>query len=178
MDVLFSLAYGSCYWVFVPRITIDTLGGGPEGYAFTVAAFGLGGLLGGFIGTAVPIHNKLWTVAGGFTVAGLGFGFIAVAPNILVVALIAAIIGASMAVENVAILSILHEFGPSDQLGRVYSSWRLGVEASGSVGILVAGYVVDAIGPIWPTFAMAAYVVFAIGGCIIGMRKAEPIALK
>ncbi len=172
MDVLFSLTYGACYWVFVPRLVIDILGGGTQGYAFVASAFAVGGLTGGFAGTAFRVGNKLWLAAGGLIVAGLTFGLIALLPNVSAVAAGAALIGASLSVQSISLQSVLHERCPTEHLGKLYSSWRFGNEIAGSLGVFAAGLIVDNWGVSGPMLAVAVYSQLVVLYCLLSALKA------
>src|SRR6218665_2477233 len=162
-EILFNLAYGACYYVLLPRLTLDTTGGGTAGHASAVTAYGVGGLLAGFFSTRLKMGQHALNYA---TVAWIGigasFGLMYFATSLPMVILLTALAGASMAIQNIALWSAIHVACPPEHSGRVYSIWRLGADMALTVSTLVAGVVADAFGPSVPIGVIGVYVFFAI----------------
>ena len=173
MDAVFSIAYGACYWVLIPRLTIDILGGGLTAYPWVIEAVSGGGLIGGVIGGIVRWRDKTFVVALGFAVAGLAFALMWLAPSVHAVVVLGAIVGLAMAVENVALLSVLHEFCPSNFLGTVFSFWRVSVEAAGVSGMLIGGLAADLLPPGLLALAFGLYVPIVMMVLMCGLHLIE-----
>ncbi len=162
-EFLFNAAYGACYYVFLPRLTMDTTGGGTSGHAAAVTAFGIGGLVAGFFSTKLKMGQNALGFA---TVAWIGiggaFGLMYFATSLWLVVLLTGLAGAAMAIQTIALWSALHAACPAEHSGRVYSIWRLGADAAITVSTLIAGVVADAFGPSIPIGVVGIYVFFAI----------------
>lgn len=164
MDAVFSVAYAGCYWVFLPRLSIDLLGGGPQAYGVMVASVGAGGLVAGSIGALLPFRNKLLVMAAGFATAGGAFAAMGVAGSVASLAALAAAVGAAMSLQNIALLSLMHEVCPSEHLGRVYSVWRLVVETASGAALLCAGVAADTLGADVAIVGVGGLAVVMMGG--------------
>ncbi|WP_137939726.1 MFS transporter [Chitinivorax sp. B] len=162
-EILFNVAYGACYYVFLPRLTMDTTGGGAFGYAAAVTAFGTGGLLAGFLSSHLKMHGQALRYAMvGWLGMGLFFGLMCLTRSLWVIVAFSAVVGAAMAIQTIALWSALHESCPAEHSGRVYSIWRLGADAAITVSTLTAGVVTDAFGPSMPIGVIGIYVLLAI----------------
>ncbi|WP_158501562.1 MFS transporter [Vitiosangium sp. GDMCC 1.1324] len=162
-ECLFNASYGACYYVFLPRLTMDTTGGGTAGHASAVTAFGLGGLVAGFFSTRLKMGKNALNFA---TVAWIGigaaFGLMYFATTLPMIVFLTALAGAAMAIQTIALWSGLHAACPPEHSGRVYSIWRLGADTAITVSTLIAGVVADAFGPTVPIGVVGVYVFFAI----------------
>ncbi|WNG23593.1 MFS transporter [Cystobacter fuscus] len=162
-EIFFNLAYGACYYVLLPRLTLDTTGGGTAGHASAVTAYGIGGLVAGFFSTRLKMGRHALNYA---TVAWIGiggsFGLMYFATTLPVVILLTALAGASMAIQNIALWSAIHVACPPEHSGRVYSIWRLGADMALTLGTLAGGIIADAFGPSLPIGIIGLYVFFAI----------------
>lgn len=162
-ECLFNAAYGACYYVFLPRLTLDTTGGGTSGHASAVTAFGIGGLVAGFFSTRLKMgQNALAYATVAWISIGGAFGLMYFATTLPVIVLLTALAGAAMAIQTIALWSGLHAACPAEHSGRVYSIWRLGADTAITVSTLTAGVVADAFGPSIPIGVVGIYVFFAI----------------
>jgi DHA3 family macrolide efflux protein-like MFS transporter len=156
---LYAPGYAAAYWVGLPRLAGDTLGGGIGAYSFAVGAIAAGGLIGNFCVTVVnPRHHAIATMSG-ILVVGVGFALMAAASTISMVGLVAFFAAFGLPLMDIGVPSLIHERVLPLYVGRVYSLWRQFAEAGIAVGLLVGGPLVDGLGP------RAALVVF--GGCAV-----------
>ena len=162
-EFLFNAAYGACYYVFLPRLTMDTAGGGALGYAAAVTAFGVGGLVAGVLATGlnVPGHSLAFAMVGWLGM-GLSFGLMCLTAKLWIIVALTACAGAAMSIQTIALWSALHDECPSELSGRVYSIWRLGADGALTVSTLAAGVVTDMFGPSRPIGVVGVYVFAAI----------------
>jgi hypothetical protein len=144
---LYAPAYAAAYWVGLPRLAGDALGGGIGAYSLAVGAIAAGGLTGNFCVTVVdPRNHTLATISGILTV-GLGFAAHAAAPGVAMVVVVAFFLAFGLPLMDIGVPSLIHESVAPLHVGRVYSLWREFAEAGIAVGLLVGGPLVDALGP-------------------------------
>lgn len=156
---LYAPAYAAAYWVGLPRLVGDTLGGGVAAYSLAVGAIAAGSLIGNFCVTIVsPQNHSLATISGIFIV-GLGFVVMAAVPGMSMVVLVAFLLAFGLPLMDIGVPSLIHESVSPQQVGRVYSLWRQFAEAGIAVGLLVGGPVVDRLGPRGALVLFGGYVI-------------------
>jgi hypothetical protein len=144
---LYAPAYAAAYWVGLPRLAGDALGGGIGAYSLAVGAIAAGGLTGNFCVTVVdPRNHTLATISGILTV-GLGFAAHAAAPGVAMVVVVAFFLAFGLPLMDIGVPSLIHDSVAPLHVGRVYSLWRQFAETGIAVGLLVGGPLVDGLGP-------------------------------
>lgn len=142
--------------VLIPFLIKDKLGGGPDDHAIVIAAFGIGGAVGALIMGSVRMPRRYLTFLN--LMWGLGclpFIIIAMAPSIWLIAVAAAIIGATFSAPMVVWGTLLQQRVPPELLGRV-SSLDFFVSISlMPISMALAGPVTEVIG-MTTTFVIAA----------------------
>jgi DHA3 family macrolide efflux protein-like MFS transporter len=144
---LYNPAYAAAYWVGLPRLAGDTLAGGVGAYSLVVGAIAAGGLAGNLCITVVAPRNHALATISGILIVGLGFALMAASPGMAMVIVIAFALGFGFPLMDIGVPSLIHENIAPQHLGRVYSLWRQFAEAGIAMGLLVAGPLVDWLGP-------------------------------
>jgi MFS transporter, DHA3 family, macrolide efflux protein len=144
---LYAPGYAAAYWVGLPRLAGDTLGGGIGAYSLAVGAMAAGGLVGNFCVTVVNSRHHAIATMSGILVVGLGFALMAAAPGMSMVGLVAFFAAFGLPLMDIGVPSLIHERVLPLYVGRVYSLWRQFAESGIAVGLLVGGPLVDGLGP-------------------------------
>ena len=165
---------GGAFWTLTVVLAEEAYGLGGEGAGFLNAAYGAGGLLGGFAAGLLSSRVRLapaflWSA----TASALLFLFLGLSPAGLLPFAILVIVGAIDIVADVNGTTILQTATPDDLLGRVFGAFEATLISSMLVGALVVGPLIDALG------VRAATVVFAVAGlalllvCLPRLRRLE-----
>jgi MFS family permease len=172
---LVSLAMvGGAFWTLTVVLAEEAYGLGGEGAGFLNAAYGAGGLLGGFAAGLLSSKVRLvpaflWSAIA----SSLLFLFLGLSPAGLLPFAILVIVGAIDIVADVNGTTILQTATPDNLLGRVFGAFEATLISSMLVGALVVGPLIDALG------VRAATVVFAVAGlalllvCLPRLRRLE-----
>jgi MFS family permease len=172
---LVSLAMvGGAFWTLTVVLAEEAYGLGGEGAGFLNAAYGAGGLLGGFAAGLLASRVRLapaflWSAIA----SSLLFLFLGLSPAGLLPFAILVIVGAIDIVADVNGTTILQTATPDDLLGRVFGAFEATLISSMLVGALVVGPLIGALG------VRAATVVFAVAGlalllvCLPRLRRLE-----
>ena len=165
---------GGAFWTLTVVLAEEAYGLGGEGAGFLNAAYGAGGLLGGFAAGLLSSRVRLapaflWSA----TASALLFLFLGLSPAGLLPFAILVIVGAIDIVADVNGTTILQTATPDNLLGRVFGAFEATLISSMLVGALVVGPLIDALG------VRAATVVFAVAGlalllvCLPRLRRLE-----
>ncbi len=165
---------GGAFWTLTVVLAEEAYGLGGEGAGFLNAAYGAGGLLGGFAAGLLSSRVRLapaflWSA----TASAVLFLFLGLSPAGLLPFAILVIVGAIDIVADVNGTTILQIATPDDLLGRVFGAFEATLISSMLVGALVVGPLIDALG------VRAATVVFAVVGlalllvCLPRLRRLE-----
>jgi MFS family permease len=172
---LVSLAMvGGAFWTLTVVLAEEAYGLGGEGAGFLNAAYGAGGLLGGFAAGLLSSKVRLvpaflWSAIA----SSLLFLFLGLSPAGLLPFAILVIVGAIDIVADVNGTTILQTATPDNLLGRVFGAFEATLISSMLVGALVVGPLIGALG------VRAATVVFAVAGlalllvCLPRLRRLE-----
>ena len=165
---------GGAFWTLTVVLAEEAYGLGGEGAGFLNAAYGAGGLLGGFAAGLLASRVRLapaflWSAIA----SSLLFLFLGLSPAGLLPFAILVIVGAIDIVADVNGTTILQTATPDDLLGRVFGAFEATLISSMLVGALVVGPLIGALG------VRAATVVFAVAGlalllvCLPRLRRLE-----
>ena len=165
---------GGAFWTLTVVLAEEAYGLGGEGAGFLNAAYGAGGLVGGFAAGLLSSRVRLapaflWSA----TASALLFLFLGLSPAGLLPFAILVIVGAIDIVADVNGTTILQTATPDNLLGRVFGAFEATLISSMLVGALVVGPLIDALG------VRAATVVFAVAGlalllvCLPRLRRLE-----
>jgi len=121
-------------------------------YSFFPMGYVLSGL---WLGGKRAIQNRGRLIYGGIMIAGVMLGLFGLPLSLVILCAAAVINGAALEAANLAWTNALQEFVPSEKLGRVASVDSFGSFALFPIGLAVAGWATDLIGPA---------TVFLIGG--------------
>jgi MFS family permease len=149
--LLVGLAVAQCFVrgclnVLIVVAAFRVLDGGAADVGYLTAAFGVGGLVGGF--AAMTLRGRL-AVPFGVALVFWGAPIVLLAPSPYFVAalLLLAIVGAANSVEDVALLTLFQRTIPDHVLAGVFGAfWGLAMGAV-AIGSIAAPAVVGAIGP-------------------------------
>lgn len=142
---------GFPYVAFLPSVSEDFYGRGPEGFAQLSLVGAFGGLLAGFlIARTVLAQGPRVQVVAGVTLAA-GLVFLAVSPSFWVTLVAVAIVGASTAAFQSMNATLALSLSDSDYHGRVQSLLSLGFSMFGLVSYPL-GVLADGVG-LRPTLA-------------------------
>jgi predicted MFS family arabinose efflux permease len=132
---------------FTPLLVKETLHGDAGRFSVAVASFGVGGLLGatGLLGTASRVDRR--RLSSGFALA-YGAVLVAVAFTRTFWALppLLAAAGASMTISNTSANTLLQATAGVRHLGRTVSLYSLAVRGGSSIGALLTGVGISALG--------------------------------
>jgi MFS family permease len=138
---------GGAFWTLTVVLAEEAYGLGGEGAGFLNAAYGAGGLLGGFAAGLLSSRVRLapafiWSAVA----SSLLFLFLGLSPAGLLPFVVLVIVGAIDIVADVNGTTILQTATPDDLLGRVFGAFEATLISSMLVGALVVGLLIDAIG--------------------------------
>ena len=132
---------------FVPVLVRDAFQGGAGAYSLAVAAFGVGGLLGGLALLTVPERSDRRPWASRLAVVyGLTMTLIALSPWLGGVLALMAVAGAAMTMSNTAANTLLQSSSDPALLGRTVSLYMLAVRGALPLGALLTGLAIERFG--------------------------------
>ena len=146
---------------------------GASGFGFMLAAFGAGALAGAIAAGSIGRVRELgWVTLIMAFGTGIGLGLVGLAPSVLVVMLIAALIGVGIGFVNVRIIAWLQARTPEAMIGRVMSLAMMGGVIMSPLSLALAGVLVDvdAATPMY-LLAGALVVVTAVAGIVWGVPE-------
>ncbi len=133
--------------VLIPFLIKDSLGGGPDDHSYVLAAFGVGGALGSLLVASIRMPRRYLTLMNiGWGLGCVPFVVIAVADEIWVVVVAAAVMGALFSAPMVIWGTLLQRRVPPALLGRVASLDFFVSVSLMPISMALAGPVADAIG--------------------------------
>jgi MFS family permease len=115
-----------------------------DALGFMLASFGGGALIGAIIaGSLGRIRELGWVTVVGSVIIGAGLGLLGLAPSVLAVMAISAVVGLAIGFVNVRIVAWLQARTPEDRIGRVMSLVMMGGVVMSPISLAVAGLLVD-----------------------------------
>jgi len=165
---------GGAIWTLTVVLAEKTFGLGGQGAGFLNAAYGAGGLLGGFVVGAVASRMRLgsafiWGTAVSSVVAILfGLSPAGVLPFVLILAL-----GVTDVFSEVSSNTILQTGTPEELLGRVFGAFESTLIFSMLVGAVVIGPLIDLAGPRAATVILTLVSVALLLLCLPRLRRIE-----
>jgi MFS family permease len=164
--------------VLVPFAVRDQTGAGPEGYAFVLAGYGVGGVVGSLLASATRLPRRYLTVM--ILLWGPGSAPLVVmglTDQLWLMALAALAVGAAHSIATVIWGTLLQRRVPPHLLGRVSSLDFFVSLALMPVSMALAGPVADALGvPLTFVLAGTIPVFLAIAAILLGRLPADEIA--
>jgi len=132
---------------FTPLLVRDVFHGDASRFSMAVASFGAGGLIGatGLLGTASVIDRR-WLSAGFAIIYGAVLVMTAVVPFFWALPPLLVLAGASMTISNTSANTFLQSTTGAQHLGRTVSVYMLAVRGGSSVGALLTGAEIAALG--------------------------------
>jgi MFS family permease len=164
--------------VLVPFAVRDQTGAGPEGYAFVLAGYGLGGVVGSFVASATRLPRRYLTMM--ILLWGPGSAPLVVmglTDRLWVMALAAFLVSVAHSMAMVVWGTLLQRRVPPHLLGRVSSLDFFVSLALMPVSMALAGPVAEALGvPLTFVLAGTIPVFLAIAAILLGRLPADEIA--
>jgi MFS family permease len=164
--------------VLVPFAVRDQTGAGPEGYAFVLAGYGLGGVVGSFVASATRLPRRYLTMMillwgpGSAPLVAMGL-----TDRLWVMALAAFLVSVAHSMAMVVWGTLLQRRVPPHLLGRVSSLDFFVSLALMPVSMALAGPVAEALGvPLTFVLAGTIPVFLAIAAILLGRLPADEIA--
>ncbi|HET6957464.1 MAG TPA: MFS transporter, partial [Vicinamibacterales bacterium] len=132
---------------FTPLLVRDVFHGDAGRFSVAVASFGAGGLVGatGLLGTASAVDRR-WLSSGFAMAYGVVLVVAALAPAFWVIPPLLVLAGASMTISNTSANTFLQSTAGVQHLGRTVSLYMLAVRGGSSIGALLTGAAVAALG--------------------------------
>jgi predicted MFS family arabinose efflux permease len=132
---------------FTPVLVKDVFGGGPGQFSTAVVSFGVGGLVGavGLLAIAPSVDRRVLSSCFALAYAA-ALVLTALTPSFLAVPPLLVLAGASMTASNTAANSLLQATADPHLLGRTVSLYMLAVRGGISLGALLTGALVSALG--------------------------------
>jgi len=131
----------------LPAFADGELGAGIEAVSLLTSVVGIGAIVSGVWLAARPAGpGLLRLVMGAMLLLGLAMLGFAVAPDLRLASLAAAMIGAGMAVRAAGVQTLVQLSAGEDLRGRVLSLYGLGLNAGASLGAIGVGTLAEAVG--------------------------------
>lgn len=157
-SAIYALFHGAAYFSIVPRILLSANGGEAGAYASVIGAFAFGGIVANILIAGIPAKRAASMVGGGMFVAGMSFLLLGQVSSYAGLMAIGLAGGASLAFQDVFIITLIQKNAPSELLARAHALWRLGSEMGLGVGVLLGGIAADLFN--------SAYLLIGVGAAI------------
>lgn len=166
--------FAGAFWSLMVVLAEQAFGLGSEGTGFLNAAYGAGGLLGGFL--VGPIVGKLrlgpafiWGVIAGHLIMLLfGLSPAGALPFVVLI-----IVGITDVFSEISATTLLQTATPNHLLGRVFGAFQWALVLATLVGALIVGPLADVIGPRATTVLLALVGLAILLVCLPRLRKLE-----
>jgi MFS family permease len=136
--------------VLIVIAAIDLLGVGQSGVGWLNACWGVGGIVGAAVATAMLGRGRLaWGLFAGCVLAGLPFALIGVTAATAPVVVFMLLVGLGYALSEIASLTLTQRLAAGDVLGRVYGVEETLYVAATALGGLVGALLVGPLGVRW-----------------------------
>jgi MFS family permease len=136
--IIISLSWGAGFTVGVPLLAARVLKGNIGAYGLIIGAYGVGNVLSNLVIGNLVIRRKVTMLFSGKIVLGVGFLFIAFAPNLLIALLGSAFAAIGGPMGDIVLVTMIQNDLPSEQIGKVYSLLMLVENTGTSLGLLLA----------------------------------------
>lgn len=165
---------GGGFWILILVMAAETFGMGSEGTGFLNSAYGVGGVLGGFVvGVLIARLRLHWTFIW-FTLLGhsvivlFGLSPAGFAPIALLV-----LIGMTDVFSDISATTVIQTGTPDDLLGRVFGAYEWALASAMLVGSLIVGPLVDLFGARTATVFFGALGIGVLLVCLPWLRRLE-----
>jgi predicted MFS family arabinose efflux permease len=136
------------YSIAMPFLVSDFLKAEADTLGLLYAIFPIGYIIGAvWVGRSVKLRHRGWLAYGGVIVAGLMLGLFGIRVPLFALILAALINGAALQIGSLIWTNLLQELAPNETLGRVASMDMLGSFVLLPIGLGLAGWLTDQIGP-------------------------------
>ena len=169
---LYNPAYGACFYVILPRLMGNDLGGGLDGFSLAVGAYGAGGLVGSIVFGAINLRDRVASTYVAFVIVAMGFLLLAFSPTVAVAVIICGVSALGFPMMDISMTSLIHETVNPEHYGKVYSLWRYLAEIGIAVGVLFGGPIADLLGTNITLMFFAASVFVVVLTFVLGPRFA------
>ena len=128
-------------------LAFDVLDIGESGVGYLNAALGVGGLIGSVAALALVGHRRLAVVFGvAIALWGLPLVAIGLAPEVLVAAVLFALVGIANTLVDVSGLTLLQRSAPDEVMGRVFGVLQLITIIGAGIGALSVPVLIELVG--------------------------------
>lgn len=167
---------GGAFWTLTVVLAEESFGLGGEGAGFLTAAYGAGGLLGGFVTSVVasrllPGSAFTWSLVISSTI----FLFFGVSPAGVLPFALLVIVGAFDIVAEVNGTTIIQTGTPDELLGRVFGAFESVLVMAMLAGALIVGPMIELLGPRATTVVFAVVSLLILLLCLPRLRKLEGV---
>ena len=167
---------GGAFWTLTVVLAEESFGLGGEGAGFLTAAYGVGGLLGGFVTSVVtsrllPGSAFTWSLVISSTI----FLFFGVSPAGALPFVLLIVVGTFDIVAEVNGTTIIQTGTPDELLGRVFGAFESVLVLAMLVGALIVGPLIGLLGPRTTTVAFAVVSLLILALCLPRLRKLEDV---
>lgn len=157
-----NIAWGAAFTVGAPLLAARVLAGHVGAYGLIVGAYGIGNVVGNIVIGSLTIQRRVAMLFAGRLVLGGGFLIMAMATNLTVAMLGAAVAALGGPMGDIVMLTMIQHDLPANQIGKVYSL-RVTVSSAGmALGLLLAGPLYAAL-PVSAAIGLCAVLIMATG---------------
>jgi MFS family permease len=165
---------GGAFWTLSVVLAEQAFDLGAQGTGFLNSAYGVGGVIGGFLAGPLIARFRLgWTFIAGTALSTIVFTLFALSPAGVLPFVLLAVSGAADIFTEVSGTTVLQSATPSELLGRVFGAFEATIIMAMLVGSLVAGPLIDAFGPRAATVILAGVAMALLLVCLPRLRRLE-----
>jgi DHA3 family macrolide efflux protein-like MFS transporter len=126
---------------------VDHFGGGSVGYALLTSLWGTGAVVGSMASSRLTVRHERRALVAGTAAMGVSLGSIAVMPNLASAIVVGTLGGLGAGLAFTQWYSLLQRASPDAERGTSFAIAETLEQVSFVAGMVVAGFVVDAVGP-------------------------------
>jgi DHA3 family macrolide efflux protein-like MFS transporter len=154
---------------------VDHFGGGSVGYALLTSLWGTGAVVGSLAATRLTVRHERRALVGGTAAMGVSLASIAVMPNLASAIVVGTLGGLGAGLAFTQWYSLLQRASPDAERGTTFAIAETSEQVSFVAGMVVAGFVVDALGP-QPTYLLPGALLLAATAvsCLVTVTATAP----
>jgi MFS family permease len=148
---------------------VDHFGGGSVAYALLTTLWGTGAVVGSTVASRLPARHERRALVLGTLAMGVSLGSIAFMPNLPAAIVVGTLGGLGSGVAFTPWYSLLQRASPDAERGTTFAIAETFEQASFIAGMVVAGFVVDVLGP-RPTYLVPGALLLAAAAVALPRR--------
>lgn len=166
---------GGAYWTLIIILSERVFHLGGQGNGFLNAAYGAGGLLGGFLSGAVKkvSMTQIYLVSSIF--AGLSIVALGFSPSGALPFMILAAAGIADVLAQISGTTIIQGATPAELMGRVFGAFESVLVLAMLVGTLMAGPLIQWLGPRTATWVFGVAGLVVLAACLPWLFRLKPV---